>query len=307
VIRTVPVDGSATDAPLAAAQSGSALLAVPGRAADRIARAPEPCASFGTRAGANLPQRAAFETEFGGLAFAFNVALAFGWYGDFSRPLQAGLAIPPWQFLHAVGVLVAGRRFRRDPLAAWLRARVPFVAAPLPPNWQADPEWLGAFAADRRPWVLCRGDGRGWCLRHPAGFVVASGDANADPAATIRRFDPPTGIRERPPASTASAIAAGMAGERAGRGRRRRPAARDDLPQTLAHWLAARVGLALGLPPRRALARMTNLPARVVAAGERWDAHFDLAALPLALRLAGLDRDPGWIPAAGCDVRFHFD
>ena len=35
-------------------------------------------------------------------------------------------------------------------------------------------------------------------------------------------------------------------------------------------------------------------------------AQFHGPPLPLAVRFAGLDRDPGWIPAAGCDVRFHF-
>ena len=34
--------------------------------------------------------------------------------------------------------------------------------------------------------------------------------------------------------------------------------------------------------------------------------HFRLSGLPLSIRIAGLDRDPGWIPAAGRDVRFHF-
>jgi hypothetical protein len=52
---------------------------------------------------------------------------------------------------------------------------------------------------------------------------------------------------------------------------------------------------------------MLDLPARLQDAGERLDLHFPLAELPLAVRLAGLDRDPGWIPAVGCDVRFHFD
>jgi hypothetical protein len=29
--------------------------------------------------------------------------------------------------------------------------------------------------------------------------------------------------------------------------------------------------------------------------------------LPLSIRLAGLDRNPGWVPASGCDIRFHFE
>jgi len=32
-----------------------------------------------------------------------------------------------------------------------------------------------------------------------------------------------------------------------------------------------------------------------------------LAALPIELRLAGLDRDLGWLPAAGCALRYRFD
>ena len=34
--------------------------------------------------------------------------------------------------------------------------------------------------------------------------------------------------------------------------------------------------------------------------------ELSLAALPIAIRLAGLDRDPGWIPAAGHAVAFRF-
>jgi hypothetical protein len=51
---------------------------------------------------------------------------------------------------------------------------------------------------------------------------------------------------------------------------------------------------------------LLRLPADIEDTGERIDVHMDLAGLPLPVRLAGLDRDPGWIPAAGCDVRFQF-
>jgi hypothetical protein len=36
------------------------------------------------------------------------------------------------------------------------------------------------------------------------------------------------------------------------------------------------------------------------------DVHLGLDDLPISLRVAGLDRDPGWIPAAGRSVRLHF-
>lgn len=85
-----------------------------------------------------------------------------------------------------------------------------------------------------------------------------------------------------------------------------RPAPPDRLGE-LAPRLAQRLALALGLPrPRAAVALTLQLPARLVARPGRVDLHFALVTLPLALRLAGLDRDPGWVPAAGCDFRFHF-
>jgi hypothetical protein len=46
--------------------------------------------------------------------------------------------------------------------------------------------------------------------------------------------------------------------------------------------------------------RVTTTPAHL-------DVHFSLAAHPIDIRMAGLDRDPGWIPAAGRHVAFHFD
>jgi hypothetical protein len=39
----------------------------------------------------------------------------------------------------------------------------------------------------------------------------------------------------------------------------------------------------------------------------RVDVHFALADHPIAIRRAGLDRDPGWVPAAGRFIAFHFD
>jgi len=36
------------------------------------------------------------------------------------------------------------------------------------------------------------------------------------------------------------------------------------------------------------------------------DLFFELSEHPLEIRLAGLDRDPGWVPAAGRFVRFHY-
>jgi hypothetical protein len=47
--------------------------------------------------------------------------------------------------------------------------------------------------------------------------------------------------------------------------------------------------------------------ARVHTLAAHVDIHFDLADLPLQVRFAGLDRDPGWVPAAGRFIAFYFD
>ncbi len=47
--------------------------------------------------------------------------------------------------------------------------------------------------------------------------------------------------------------------------------------------------------------------ARVCVTPTRLDVSFSLAELPIEVRRSGLDRDPGWVPAAGRTIRFHFD
>lgn len=86
-----------------------------------------------------------------------------------------------------------------------------------------------------------------------------------------------------------------------------------------ARWLAchllhlqARLALALGLeadgtqPPAPLATLLCRHPARITASASDVDVHLSLADLPLAVRCAGLDRDAGWIPAAGRSLRFHF-
>lgn len=47
-------------------------------------------------------------------------------------------------------------------------------------------------------------------------------------------------------------------------------------------------------------------PARLWLSEAEWVAEFDLAGHDVAWRLAGLDRDPGWLPAVDCSLRFEF-
>jgi hypothetical protein len=48
-------------------------------------------------------------------------------------------------------------------------------------------------------------------------------------------------------------------------------------------------------------------PARVYLTESHLDVSFSLTDLPVAVRLSGLDRDPGWVPAAGRYVTFRYE
>ena len=39
----------------------------------------------------------------------------------------------------------------------------------------------------------------------------------------------------------------------------------------------------------------------------RLHVHFALASLPIDIRASGLDRDPGFVPAAGMTMAFFYD
>jgi hypothetical protein len=70
----------------------------------------------------------------------------------------------------------------------------------------------------------------------------------------------------------------------------------------------ARVAASLGLGDDFELRRLVlNHQAKIETNSERLDAHFSLAKHPVELRVAGLDRDPGWVPAGGRSLHFHYD
>ena len=66
------------------------------------------------------------------------------------------------------------------------------------------------------------------------------------------------------------------------------------------------VGEVQPLFPAAARLEMCRLAAEVHVSATTLDLQFSLDQLPLAVRVAGLDRDPGWIPAAGRSLCFHF-
>jgi hypothetical protein len=110
------------------------------------------------------------------------------------------------------------------------------------------------------------------------------------------------------------ATTAGLLARLAGRAPDERPGERFLTRDRLARWVPrlvrrinARVARGLGEPAGTNVAsRLLAHRARVYVTAAHVDVMFDLESLPIAIRLAGLDRDPGWIPASGRIVAFHY-
>jgi hypothetical protein len=260
------------------------------------------------------------ETRFGGIFYLLNVALALGLYGDFTQPLKPGIALSPWNWLALLGRAWFGRAFERDPvwrLLAELAGSSPgsepgreFAPSEV---WQVPDEWLAPWgkAGRLRPSY----DRRRLRVWHPAGFALLDAPRRMGPnplrqasallgagsrpllgsAIERRRFcrsglqtatrqPPPRGLKTAPTANVARWL------------------------DCLLPYLVARLQRALGATDPAAMpALVCRHPARVYRTAAHLDIHLSLAGLPIELRIAGLDRDPGWIPAAGRTIAFHFE
>ena len=250
----------------------------------------------------SVQHEAALETAYGGVFYLVNAALALGLYGDFTAPTHRGLAMPVWDFLTLTGRALAGDAFDADPLPllfARLAGRVAGERAGArfqsDGGWRIPAAWLAPFP-ERVGWTWMARRGR-LSVWHPAGFAVVDVQLTGD------------------------TVAHQLAAELATLGigdvvvtRRRHPRI-DQRGSPFACWmrrlvpyLHARLGRALGSTGADDVAKLVCArAARVQVTAARVDVHFALADLPIAIRLAGLDRDPGWVPAAGRSIAFHYD
>ncbi len=70
--------------------------------------------------------------------------------------------------------------------------------------------------------------------------------------------------------------------------------------------IRARLHLALGIDDDLAEILLHH-EARITITPTHFDVFFPLADHPIEIRLSGLDRNPGWVPAAGRFIAFHYD
>lgn len=298
--RPVPPPAPEASAAPPVARPRAATPAAPSHPPARLARtgtAPPPARAVSPEPAAD--PRLAAETGLGGVFYLLNLALFLELYGDFTRPLERGLALDPWDLLALLAPQLLADPSRDDPL--WpLLARLagrgprerPGHGFRAPRAWRTPLAWLEPFDHDGAwRWSAARGTLR---LVHPAGFPVAAVPRTPEPPAAqlareLRRLRPvePAPRRTSLPREPA------------------RPLSR--WTGRLAAYADARLRHALGLGPGDALdAVLLRRPARVFVTPSHVDVELRLAELPLEVRFVGLDRTPGWIPAAGRLVSFHF-
>jgi hypothetical protein len=237
-------------------------------------------------------------TKYGGLFYLLNLAVHLGFYADYTAPLQQELELSIWDFVTLVGCELLGE-MPHDPvwgLLARLAGRDDLTPAGnsfTPPDiWLIDTSWLKAFPNVERSsdlWLCEVYEGR-MRIMHSFGFLVADvfvqGDAIEQAAAICALYDAEYMMQliDLPPSS-------------------------DDPLRRWLDWLMpyirARLQKALSVDDVAAL--LIPHAARVFVTPAHVDVKLDLNTLPIEIRLAGLDRNPNWLAAAGRTVTFHFE
>jgi hypothetical protein len=229
------------------------------------------------------------QTRLGGLFYLVNMAQYLGLYGDFTTPATSGTALNIWDFVTLLGRRLLGRPLPADPvwdLLATLAGHPPGHDFTPPADWRMPEDWLTPFPHGQAGrWSAAGGRLR---VDHPAGFPILDVRRTTErPADQLRREFPGQAHRgSLPPLPT-------------------RP-----LPRwvaTVAAYVSARLSYVLGHPPVRAVETLLWHRAAVSVTHVHVDVALSLAELPIEIRVAGLDRDPGWVPAAGRTISFHFD
>jgi hypothetical protein len=255
---------------------------------------------------------ATIETQFGGLFYLINLGLYLNLYGDFTTPQSPGIQLSIWDFVGLVGRELVGDQLEAD--ALWLLLRqlaVHQAGEPLgfgfypEEEWRLPTEWLEPFTPEKTlRWIIA--DAR---LRffHSAGFLVldvalGEGSHTQQLQAEIDRYDSlgfqvsqeASGSFAQTPAKPYSQL-------------KTSPEIRSWLDHLLP-YIHARLRKALGWEKSETLAaEWWRQKASVVVTATLLDINLKLAELPIEFRLAGLDRDPGWVPAAGRFISFHYD
>jgi hypothetical protein len=202
--------------------------------------------------------------------------------------------------LWAVLAQLDGRRPRELPGAAYRR----------PDSFRLPPSWAGQIDGENDAgyrWAACQGRLRLWSER---GYLLLDGPRDRRPPKAQARGELAHYLNADAPvrlsrAAYSRAPLAGLAGSLVA-----------GLNPHLARWLALalpyiRFRLRRALNPAAGevsdLAELLLLPGRLYVTSTHVDLLLSLDSISLPARMAGLDRNPGWVPDFGRVVLFHFE
>jgi hypothetical protein len=256
------------------------------------------------------------ETQLGGVFYLINVGIFLGLYGDFTSPGEPGLELSIWDFVSLIGSRLTGEDFHSDPvwellarLAQPEEERSPGSGFDPEDEWRLSPEWLKPFARETSlPWRWSASGAR-LHLFHPAGFTVLDVLRNASAA---KLSNPETQLEQELKAYESFGLHVSQF-ELIGVPTREtqfetRPSKLEEWLERMLPYLRARLRKALGLATTDDPGPLLcGQPASVCVTPTHVDLFFQLARLPIEIRMAGLDRNPGWVPAAGRFITFHFE
>jgi len=247
---------------------------------------------------------ASVDTALGGLFYLINLGLFLELYGDFTSPRRPGIELGIWDFVALLGERMLGPEIRGDNVWALL-ARLAgrdqdgefgchFDA---PSEWRIAPAWLAPFVTYRGVWRWWVDDER-LRVRHQAGFLVTD--------LPREKCMPMTQV-SREVRTYRKAVRFRLAHDPKCKSGRRQGGVKRWLGW-LVPYVLARLERALGMPDGQVLVeRLLRSAARVRVSPTHVDVTYNLAELPIEIRLAVLDRNPGWVPSAGRYIAFHYE
>ncbi|HQU81630.1 MAG TPA: hypothetical protein PKY59_00800 [Pyrinomonadaceae bacterium] len=238
-----------------------------------------------------------FYTQFGGIFYLLNLGLFLDLYRDFTESAADEIDLNIWDFVALLAFDFLGNEFEKDKVWEFLndlKGNDEAVENEFYPekDWRISTDWLQTFQNQRR-WFWCKNSNR-LIVRHPSNFNVIDVEIDRkienqfekelenyrqffDEIEKIEVFEyPKSTVFER-------------------------------WLKNLTDYIKARLLQVLNL---KIVAEINEVlfrkNARVNVSATHLEIYFNLADLPLSVRFSGLDRDPGWIPAVGKFVKFHF-
>lgn len=237
-------------------------------------------------------------TNLGGVFYLLNLGLYLKLYRDFSEPLGEEIELNIWDFVALSSLEFLGAKIKTD--AVWnllkqLAGREiedEFPADfPVSNEWQMPKEWLTTFPKNEK-WLWAKTENR-LIVRHSEKFNVLdvqlkNEDQFENESENFKEYF--SEIKEAKIESFYEKFA---------------PA--ESWFKNFYEFAERRLLQALNLENRKQLnASLFERSATIAVSATHFKATFNLADLPLAVRFSGLDRNPGWIPAAGKYVEFYF-